>query len=45
MNDREEAFLLHSHAGSHAKSSGNSGEYRDHDVDDFTPDRLVFHDS
>jgi len=33
------------HTGSNSKSSGDSGEYRDNDVKDFTPNLFVFHSS
>ena len=38
------SFLLYSHAGSHAEGSGNSGQYGDDDVENFSPDRFVFHE-
>ena len=31
-------FLLYSHAGSHAEGSGNSGQYGNDDVENFSPE-------
>ena len=36
--------FLYSYAGGHTKSGCDSGEYRDNDVEDFTPNVFVFHD-
>ena len=38
------SFLLYSHTGSHAEGSGNSGQYGNDDVENFSPDRFVFHE-
>ena len=35
--------FLYSHAGSHTKSGCDGGQYRDKDVEDFTPECFVFH--
>ena len=36
-------FCLHAHAGSHPEGSGDGGKYGDQNVQDFSPDVLVFH--
>ena len=35
--------FLHAYAGGYSKGGGNGGEYGDYDVEDFSPDALVFH--
>ena len=37
-------LALCSYAGGDAESGGDGGEHGDYDVQDFTPDVLVFHD-
>ena len=36
-------FHLHAHTGSHPEGGGDSGKYGDQNVQDFSPDVLVFH--
>ena len=36
-------FVLHAHARSHPEGGGDGGKYGDYDVQDFSPDVLVFH--
>ena len=38
-----EVRTLHAHTRSHPEGGGDGGEYGDDDVDDFSPDVLVFH--
>ena len=37
-------FVLHAHARSHPEGGGDGGKYGDQNVQDFSPDVLVFHD-
>lgn len=36
-------LFLYPHAGGHAEGSGNSGQYGDDDVENLSPDRILFH--
>jgi hypothetical protein len=36
-------FVLHAHARSHPEGGGDGGKYGDQNVQDFSPDVLVFH--
>jgi len=38
-----EVRTLHAHTRSHPEGGGDGGEYGDDDVEDFSPDVLVFH--
>ena len=37
------SFFLYPHAGGHAEGSGDSGQYGDDDVENLSPDRILFH--
>jgi len=37
------ALSSDTHAGSHSESGGDGGQYGDYDVQDFSPEVLVFH--
>ena len=38
-------LFLYANAAGHSESGGNGGEHGDYDVEDFTPDVFVFHDT
>ena len=40
---KRELLFLYPHAGGHAEGSGDSGQYGDDDVENLSPDRILFH--
>ena len=45
VGDNEGRLFLYANAAGHSESGGNGGEHGDYDVEDFTPDVFVFHDT